>query len=365
MAVGFPTKANWSAGDVLTAAQMDDLAGTLNTVSAPLYNAAGKNSIINGAMYWSQRGQTFTNPAADIYTLDRWRIYYDGTGATRTVSQQAFTPGTAPVAGYEGSYFLRYATTAAGTGNTGNIIGTRLENVQTLAGQTATISFWIKSSNLTAISSLAINQNFGSGGSSTVNQTVTLSTTTISASWTRLTGTLTMASLAGKTIGASSYLDIVLTWAGGIGTIDTWGWQLEAGSTATGFQTATGTLQGELAAAMRYFQKSYPQGTAPATNSIIGGIASAPASSNITASGYVGNVRYPVVMRTSPTVTIYSYTSSTAGAISNGAGSDQAASSGYAGLNNDSGFTVQNGSGTTITTSYNLFMWHYTASAEL
>lgn len=30
MATGFPTKANWTAGDILTAAQMDDLAGTLN-----------------------------------------------------------------------------------------------------------------------------------------------------------------------------------------------------------------------------------------------------------------------------------------------------------------------------------------------
>ena len=30
MATGFPTKANWAAGDVLTASQMDDFAGTLN-----------------------------------------------------------------------------------------------------------------------------------------------------------------------------------------------------------------------------------------------------------------------------------------------------------------------------------------------
>lgn len=33
MATGFPTKANWVAGDILTAAQMDDLAGTLNLLS--------------------------------------------------------------------------------------------------------------------------------------------------------------------------------------------------------------------------------------------------------------------------------------------------------------------------------------------
>jgi len=33
MAVGFPTKANWAAGDVLTASALDDLAGTVNLLS--------------------------------------------------------------------------------------------------------------------------------------------------------------------------------------------------------------------------------------------------------------------------------------------------------------------------------------------
>ena len=50
MAVGFPTKANWAAGDVLTAAQMDDLAGTVN-----LLNPAAK-------------GDLFTGSAANTYT---------------------------------------------------------------------------------------------------------------------------------------------------------------------------------------------------------------------------------------------------------------------------------------------------------
>jgi hypothetical protein len=47
-------------------------------------------------------------------------------------------------------------------------------------------------------------------------------------------------------------------------TIDFWGIQVEAGSTATAFQTATGTIQGELAACQRYYYRIY--GTANNTN---------------------------------------------------------------------------------------------------
>jgi hypothetical protein len=74
-------------------------------------------------------------------------------------------------------------------------------------------------------------------------------------------------SISGKTIGTSSLLAINL-WVsagtdfngrtGSLGvqnnTIDIWGVQAEAGSTMSSFQTATGTLQGELAACERYYQ---------------------------------------------------------------------------------------------------------------
>lgn len=44
MATGFPTKANWAAGDVLTAAQMDDLAGTVN-----LLNPTAKGGLVSAS----------------------------------------------------------------------------------------------------------------------------------------------------------------------------------------------------------------------------------------------------------------------------------------------------------------------------
>jgi hypothetical protein len=76
-------------------------------------------------------------------------------------------------------------------------------------------------------------------------------------------------------------------------TFDTWGWQLEAGSVATAFQTATGTIQGELAACQRYYVRYNNSGNAFA---------------QVTASGYATSttnvdsfITFPVAMRTAPT----------------------------------------------------------------
>jgi hypothetical protein len=214
--------------------------------------SAGKNAIINGAMNVWQRGTTFNSAINNAYTADRWIWYYDGT-ATWNVTQQAFTPGTAPVAGYEGSFFLRTTLSANTSGTYGNFIQ-KVEDVRTFAGQTITISFWAKADS--ARSSLVyFFQNFGSGGSSTV--VVSTPSITYSTSWQRYTYTLAAPSLAGKTIGTNSYLELgIRTTATSGSTLDIWGVQIEASNTATAFQTATGTLQGELAACQRYYWRS-------------------------------------------------------------------------------------------------------------
>jgi hypothetical protein len=243
MAVGLPLKTTYANGDVFSASDINDTNGTINTTAAPF--AAGKNKIINGDFGIWQRGTSFATSLG--YTADRMISASD---ATIAQTRQTFTPGTAPVAGYEGSFFIRVAKSAGGNYSS---VEQRIEDVRTFAGQTATFSFWLKSSAATTIR-VRLTQQFGSGGSTAVDNTATdFSSTT---SWTRYSLVFNVASIAGKTIGTNSYFNaaIINVTAAAV-DVDVWGMQLEAGSTATAFQTATGTIQGELAACQRYYQR--------------------------------------------------------------------------------------------------------------
>jgi hypothetical protein len=101
--------------------------------------------------------------------------------------------------------------------------------------------------------SLDYYQNFGTNGSTTVSGTL-LAATTLTTGWVRYTTSVAIPSVSGKTIGSGSYLAVVFNQAVASGSqLDIWGVQLESGSVATPFTTATGTVQGELAACQRYY----------------------------------------------------------------------------------------------------------------
>jgi hypothetical protein len=230
---------------------------------------ANKNKIINGDFSINQRSFSSTTTHT-AYGFDRWAIAYSS--GTATYSSQAFTPGAAPVAGYEGVNSARVVT-ASQTG-TGAFAYLRqpIEDVRSFAGQTITVSFFAKASTGTPLVGISVEQGFGSGGSSLVTTATT--PVTISASWARYSVTIAIPSVSGKTIGAGSSLTLgLMTSAGtavsGAGypavgvqniTVDFWGVQAEAGSIATPFQTATGTIQGELAACQRYYYRATADG---------------------------------------------------------------------------------------------------------
>jgi len=250
---------------------------------------AGKNKIINGDFGVWQRGTSISlTTGTAAYTSDQWNVVCNFSAGTASASQQTFTPGTAPVAGYEGTYFHRVTT---GSTSTYIEVKQNIENVRTYAGQTVVLSFWAKASTAMTSSTL-FRQEFGSGGSTLVDTSgASLSITT---SWQRFTTSVTLPSISGKTIGTSSMLRVYPISVSGTftsATVDIWGVQLEAGSVATPFTTATGTLSGELAACQRYAWVADLS-----TVSLVSG-------AGFTTSAAAFTIPFPVPMRTAPSAT--------------------------------------------------------------
>jgi hypothetical protein len=214
--------------------------------------SAGKNKFINGNFSIWQRGTSFTNPADQAYNADRFKTNGNGTGATKIISRQTFTPGAAPVAGYEGQYFYRFAQTVAGTGATyNNGIQQTIEDARTFAGQTVTWSFWAKADSARTVDAY-VEKYYGTSGSGYAY--ITVGSITLTTSWTRYSLTFAVPSVAGATIGANSYFQPYLSMANNtVQTFDFWGWQIESGSVATSFSLATGSPATELAACQRYY----------------------------------------------------------------------------------------------------------------
>lgn len=274
-----------------------------DSVDASLWNSgfgqAAKNKLINADFRINQRAFTSTTTSA-TYGFDRWRN--TSSGGTVTYSAQTFTAGTAPVAGYEGVNYARLVTVSQSASSDRAVLNQLIEDVRTFAGQTATISFWAQSGSGTPKINVVLNQNFGTGGSASVNAP-TPTAQTISTSWARYSFTIAVPSVAGKTISATDSrlnLQIYVSDGGdqatGVGaqnnTFNIWGVQAEYGSYATPFQTASGgSPQAELAMCQRYY---YRQSIAATPARFSGGWANSTTAA-------VFFTYFPVQMRTAPT----------------------------------------------------------------
>lgn len=271
------------------------------------FGQAGKNKIINGDFSINQRNFT-SNTTSTTYNFDRWLAA--NTGGTVTVTPQTFTVGTAPVTGYESVNFLRIDTTGQTLANSFANISQRMESVRTFANQTVTVSFWAKAATGTPKISMEFGQNFGSGGSSTVNTYA--GQATISTSWARYSASVAIPSISGKTLGAGNFLAIALWTSAGSdfnarlntlglqnNTIDFWGVQVEYGSKATPFQTASGgSPQAELAMCQRYYYRQTSSNNAYQYFAY--------GHSRNTATDFITLLQAPVTMRVVPTALDYS-----------------------------------------------------------
>ena len=215
------------------------------------YNTAwttlSPNYIINGAFDVWQRGTSFAGLTQDVYLADRWFSRHGTAPTSRTVSQEAFTPADIEATGFgEASFYQRIAV----TGTTSYLrMNQRIEDARTLAGQQVTVSLWARSSSATTVEAIFVQDLNGS------TDTVTYGTPKpISSSWSRVSFTVTLPSLSGKTLGAENNILLILQ-SGAItdGTVDYWGVQLEAGSVATPFKRHAPDVGLEKLACQRYY----------------------------------------------------------------------------------------------------------------
>lgn len=218
-----------------------------------------RNHLINGCFRVWQRGtsQTSNGYGSD----DRW--INGNVGSTKTHSQQTFTLGQTDVPGNP-SFFSRTVVSSVAGANNYTVKFQRIEGVRTLAGQTATLSFWAKAD---AAKNMAVEfvQSFGSGGSPSADiGGIGVTTIALTTSWKYYTVTVTLPSISGKTLGTNNddYVQMLFWFEAGStynsrtnslgqqsGTFDIAMVQLEA-ETATPFERRPFGM--ELALCQRY-----------------------------------------------------------------------------------------------------------------
>jgi hypothetical protein len=351
----------------------------VNLAQGASNNVTFRNRIINGACVIDQRNAgASVSISSNTYTLDRYRSLASG-GGVYSVQQSSTAP-----AGFVNSMIMTVTTTAASPSATNyyalrqSIEGYNIADLNqgTANAKTFTVSFWVRSS---------LTGTFGGSVDNDVDRSYPF-TYTISSANTWEQKSVTITGCTDGTWVTTNGIGINLQFALGAGssrsgTAGAWasgtyfsatgatnvmatngatfyitGVQLEAGTTASPFEYRQyGT---ELALCQRYYCKSYQQSVAPATSTTLG-VTGVIAS---TASLLVGGFNtWPVTMRTTPTVTIYSQIGtsgklSAPGAVDTGTTviSETPSEKGAVGINSAGGFTIGS-----------WYYGHFVATAEL
>ena len=263
------------------------------------YQQGGRrNLIINGAMEVAQRATSVSGSTASGYlTVDRFRA--NASGATFNMSQESLTAGQTDIP-QNFKKFLRFNATTSN-----DYAGIRYyhEDVETVQGD-VTVSFYAKGTNpADGYVSFSMSQNFGSGGSTEV-ENIGTNDFTLTSSWQRFTFNVSMSSISGKTVGTGSF--VRMNWwqedsaSTDAWTIDITGVQLEYGNVVTPFEHRS--YGEELALCQRYYQKSFAQGVTPQDGQYTVNVTTAWESSTNARGNWIP---FPVEMRATPTFTQY------------------------------------------------------------
>lgn len=149
--------------------------------------------------FWSSGTIFAITTALSTLTADDWYLEKDQTTGTITVSQVVNSTSLTIPTFYPTPYGLNINITDFGT-NAGIALSKRINDVYTLAGVITTVT--VKAKVGAGAGTLLFNviQNFGTGGSSPVTTPFTL-TPTMNTGYQNLSATVTIPSIAGKTIG--------------------------------------------------------------------------------------------------------------------------------------------------------------------
>jgi hypothetical protein len=302
--------------------------------------AGGKNKAINGACEIAQRGTSAVTltAASFLYPVDRF--FAGRSSGTTGATAQQFTSTT--LEGFQ--YGVRVQRTAANTSTNDLYIGQSFETANSipLANKAVVVSFYARAGANYSPTSSALNVRFytgtgtdqsGLGSAFTGTATPISQTATLTTSWQRFQYTATLASTATQvqflvfctptgTAGAADYFDIT-------------GLQVELGATATPFTRCEGSIQSELAACQRYYQRR------TSTNAY----AIVATSYVTTTTNVVAYAELPVTMRVVPTSVDFSTLAQESpgnflGAITAVTVADKASPTVFAGNFTSSGMTV-------------------------
>lgn len=299
---------------------------------------AGKNAVTNSAFQIFQRGTSISVAASTSpYVSDRWQASVQASQAS-TYSQQA-TSDTTNLPDIQ--YCIRVQRNSGQTG-TGTInLAQSFESINTrrFTGKTVTLSFYARRGANYSQTSNALGAYLYTGTGTDQNVisgytggAIPLAVpTTLTTTWQRFSASVTLSSSVTE-MGIRFQYDPTGT-AGAADYFEVTGVQLEAGSIATPFQTASGgSIQQELAMCQRYY--------------CVLGEGDFYGSYYNSSSQFVLNGRFPVTMRTTPTSTLPSGTT-TNGVQQVGIANYNASSLGYfAGKTNSFSFTGTASGGT-------------------
>lgn len=238
-------------------------AGTLALASvgndfAQLTYDQPRNGLINGSFEIWQRGTiglAGATSAANGFQADRWQGFRTGYAAGMTGSQ---TTGTANT-----RYALRMTRAAGNTSlATMNLLqNIETANAETYAGQQVTFSAWVRRGadyagtfNMRILSGTGTDENIMRVGGFTGQATVVSQSRTITTTWVRYSVTGTVSAAATELAAQFQYTPTTAT-AGANDWFEVTGAQLEIGAVPSTFQMMGGSVESELAACQRYYQR--------------------------------------------------------------------------------------------------------------